>query len=72
MSSELLRFDRVLCDVVCSGDGTLRKSLDLWSRWNTMLGVDLHKTQCAILTRGMELCKANGVVVYSTCSLNPV
>jgi 16S rRNA C967 or C1407 C5-methylase (RsmB/RsmF family) len=25
-----VRFDRVLCDVPCSGDGTLRKSASLW------------------------------------------
>lgn len=25
-----LRFDRVLCDVPCSGDGTMRKNADIW------------------------------------------
>lgn len=66
------RFDRVLCDVMCSGDGTLRKSVDLWPRWNTLLGADLHAAQCRVLRRGMALCKQGGIVVYSTCSLNPV
>lgn len=66
------KFDRVLCDVMCSGDGTLRKSMDLWARWNTLQGADLHSSQCRVLTRGMQLCKKGGVVVYSTCSLNPV
>ena len=28
-----LRFDRVLCDVPCSGDGTLRKSPGVLARW---------------------------------------
>lgn len=28
-----LLFDRVLCDVPCSGDGTLRKAPDVWRRW---------------------------------------
>ncbi|GBG47023.1 hypothetical protein CBR_g80544, partial [Chara braunii] len=28
-----LRFDRILCDVPCSGDGTLRKAPDLWRKW---------------------------------------
>ena len=30
-------YDRVLCDVPCSGDGTLRKSPDLWRRWASQL-----------------------------------
>lgn len=66
------KFDRVLCDVICSGDGTLRKSYDLWARWNPFLGPALHLQQAAILLRGMHLCRKGGRVVYSTCSLNPL
>lgn len=66
------KFDRVLCDVMCSGDGTLRKSMDMWSRWTTLQGPELHFAQCRTLIRGMSLCKKGGVVVYSTCSLNPI
>ncbi|KAG5490300.1 hypothetical protein JKF63_00420 [Porcisia hertigi] len=66
------RFDRVLCDVMCSGDGTLRKSIDMWPRWNPLLGANLHHSQVKVLLRGMESCKTGGIVVYSTCSLNPV
>ena len=25
-----MKFDRILCDVPCSGDGTFRKNLGLW------------------------------------------
>ncbi|KPA80677.1 hypothetical protein ABB37_04857 [Leptomonas pyrrhocoris] len=66
------RFDRVLCDVMCSGDGTLRKSLDMWPRWSTLQGANLHHSQIRVLLRGMASCKEGGIVVYSTCSLNPV
>lgn len=72
MSDAAQKFDRVLCDVMCSGDGTLRKSMDLWARWNAVQGADLHACQIRVLTRGMQLCKKGGIVVYSTCSLNPI
>ncbi|CAJ1031156.1 putative 16S rRNA methyltransferase RsmB/F [Leishmania utingensis] len=66
------RFDRVLCDVMCSGDGTLRKSIDMWPRWDALQGANLHHSQILVLLRGMASCKSGGIVVYSTCSLNPV
>ncbi|KAK7200238.1 NOL1/NOP2/sun family/FtsJ-like methyltransferase [Novymonas esmeraldas] len=66
------RFDRVLCDVMCSGDGTLRKSIDMWPRWGPLQGANLHHSQTRVLLRGMASCKTGGIVVYSTCSLNPI
>ncbi len=65
-------FDRVLCDVPCSGDGTLRKAPDIWRRWHSGMGMGLHRIQCSILLRGIELLKPGGRLVYSTCSLNPI
>ena len=37
-----LLFDRILCDVPCSGDGTLRKNLGIWKSWTPMDGNGLH------------------------------
>jgi tRNA (cytosine34-C5)-methyltransferase len=38
----LLKFDRILCDVPCTGDGTMRKNIDIWMKWNTANGCNLH------------------------------
>lgn len=38
-----LRFDRILADVPCSGDGTLRKNLGIWRSWTPMEGNGLHR-----------------------------
>ena len=67
-----LKFDRVLCDVPCSGDGTMRKNADIWPKWSAATGTNLHGIQFRILKRGMELLEVGGRLVYSTCSLNPV
>ncbi|GLU13090.1 hypothetical protein SLE2022_297370 [Rubroshorea leprosula] len=69
--SQLL-FDRVLCDVPCSGDGTLRKAPDIWRKWNTGMGNGIHILQVQIAMRGLSLLKVGGRMVYSTCSMNPV
>uniref|UniRef100_A0A0N5AL57 tRNA (cytosine(34)-C(5))-methyltransferase n=1 Tax=Syphacia muris TaxID=451379 RepID=A0A0N5AL57_9BILA len=67
-----LLFDRVLCDVMCSGDGTFRKNPELWRLWVPQKGNSLHKLQIRIARRGLQLLSVNGLMVYSTCSLNPV
>jgi hypothetical protein len=67
-----LRYDRVLADVPCSGDGTMRKNCDVWKKWTPAMGMGLHRTQIQILSRAVELTEAGGVVVYSTCSMNPM
>ena len=66
------RFDKVLCDVPCSGDGTLRKNVGLWKTYHAHLGHQLHPLQLEILLKGLKLVKQFGRLVYSTCSFNPI
>nr|CAD7396849.1 unnamed protein product [Timema cristinae] len=70
--SRMIKFDRVLCDVPCSGDGTLRKNPDIWLKWNSANGNNLHGIQYRIVRRGVEILSVGGRLVYSTCSLNPL
>ncbi|KAJ1333505.1 multisite-specific tRNA:(cytosine-C5)-methyltransferase [Microdochium nivale] len=67
-----LKFDRILADVPCSGDGTLRKNVELWRNWQPGSALGLHVTQVRILVRALQMLKPGGRVVYSTCSMNPV
>lgn len=71
-TNRYLKFDRVLADVPCSGDGTTRKNVNLWQDWNPKNGLGLYITQVRILVRALQMLKVGGRVVYSTCSMNPV
>jgi multisite-specific tRNA:(cytosine-C5)-methyltransferase len=62
----------VLCDVPCSGDGTLRKNRAIWRKWRVTEGLSLHYLQLRILRRAITLLASGGELVYSTCSLNPM
>ena len=65
-------FDRVLCDVPCSGDGTSRKNGLILKNWSYKYGQKLHGLQRELLINGLKLLKKDGLLVYSTCSLNPI
>ena len=67
-----LKFDRILADVPCSGDGTCRKNPGIWRDWSPNNALGLHSTQVRILVRSLQMLKVGGRVVYSTCSMNPV
>ena len=66
------QYDKILCDVPCSGDGMLRRSPGGWSSWTATSGVVMQEMQVAMLERGIELLAPGGRLVYSTCSLNPM
>lgn len=71
-STKRILFDRILVDVPCSGDGTLRKNANLWRTWTPNLGLGLHPLQMRLLEKAIRLLKVGGRMVYSTCSMNVV
>ena len=65
-------FDRVLADVPCSGDGTMRKNPGVWKKWSALNSLNLHPLQLAIALNGARLTKVGGYLCYSTCAMSPI
>ena len=63
------RFDRILVDAPCSGTGTLARNPEIKWRVKPEDLADLHTRQIAILKNALELLAPDGLLVYSTCSL---
>ncbi len=63
-------FDRVICDVPCSGYGTIAKKPDIRHK-SPEEAEALPPLQRAILEVGAASTKKGGRLVYSTCTLNP-
>lgn len=61
------RFDGVLCDVPCSGFGTVSENPDI--KLNEDKTAALHGVQLAILGNCARYVKKGGRLYYSTCSL---
>lgn len=62
-------FDAVLCDVPCSGFGTLAKKPEI--RYKEMNRVnELPNIQLAILNNNSCYVKEGGTLLYSTCTIN--
>ncbi len=69
LQSDFEAFDRVLCDVPCSGLGVIAKKPDL--RHKTLADIErLPAIQISILKASADAVKVGGVLVYSTCTLN--
>ena len=64
-------FDRVLADPPCSGLGTLQARPDLRWRMNPERIAGLVEEQRKILAVGVAALRPGGVMVWSTCTLDP-
>lgn len=65
------RFDRVLVDAPCSNTGVMRRRPDLRWRLQESEVEQLAALQERLLDAGARLVRRGGVLVYSTCSLEP-
>lgn len=62
-------FDRIICDVPCSGLGVIRRKPDI--KYKNISDLDeLINIQKKILVNSLKYLKADGKLLYSTCTLN--
>ena len=66
-----LKFDRILVDAPCSNTGVMRRRVDL--RWRLSLQeIERLKTmQLELLRAAARQLQPGGILIYSTCSLEP-
>ncbi len=64
-------FDRILCDVPCTGTGTLARNPEIRHRLQPEELTRQAERQREILSAGLRLLAPGGRLLYSTCSLEP-
>lgn len=67
---EVGTFDRVMCDVPCSGMGVIRRKPEIRYKKPDEF-TELPALQLQILQQAAALVKPGGVLQYSTCTLHP-
>lgn len=65
------KFDKILLDAPCSGEGTLRSSPKTFIMWNEKVVNKLGRMQKKFLATAIKLLKVGGTMVYSTCTHAP-
>lgn len=63
-------FDGILLDAPCSGEGTLRKDPQAMNNWSLEHVKEIADLQLTLLDSALHALKPDGVVIYSTCTLN--
>ncbi|MGN0221808.1 MAG: hypothetical protein ACI4BA_06780 [Prevotella sp.] len=65
-----LRFDVVLCDVPCSGEGMFRKDAEAVAGWSRQRVAQCAQLQRDIVQTIWGQLRDGGIMVYSTCTFN--
>ncbi len=65
-----LRFDIILCDVPCSGEGMFRKDEATIREWSPQNVEKCWKLQREIVADAWECLNEGGLLIYSTCTFN--
>ena len=66
-----MKFDKILVDAPCSGEGNIRCSPSTYLEWSEGLLNRLSNKQKKLASEAFKLLKVGGVMVYSTCTHSP-
>ena len=65
-----LKFDLILCDVPCSGEGMMRKDPGAIAEWSMQNVEKCWQLQREIVADAWECLNPGGLFIYSTCTYN--
>ena len=65
-----LKFDLILCDVPCSGEGMMRKDPGAIAEWSMQNVEKCWQLQREIVADAWECLNPGGLLIYSTCTYN--
>ena len=65
-----MKFDVILCDVPCSGEGMFRKDSNAASEWSTKNVEKCWQLQREIVADAWQCLADGGLLIYSTCTFN--
>lgn len=65
------KFDKILLDAPCSGEGTLRSSSKTFLMWNINAVKNMGRMQKKLMANALKCLKVGGELVYSTCTHSP-
>jgi len=65
------KFDKILLDAPCSGEGTLRSTPITYQMWNFKTIRRLSRLQKQLFEAAFEILKIGGEIIYSTCTHAP-
>lgn len=68
---DIIKFDKILVDAPCTGEGTLRSSPKTFITWNIKSVENLSRQQKALASSALEALREEGEMIYSTCTHAP-
>ena len=70
ISKSKMKFDVILCDVPCSGEGMFRKDPQAIKEWSVQNVEKCRLLQREIVSEAWKCLRPGGILIYSTCTFN--